>query len=501
MSNRSLAFKLNTSTIVLLVMILIVSIYSSYMINKTHSFADDTGTNWLPSISAVGELNRDLTNAPRRLNIYNLDWLFDASQETKKKNAELVLGFIADFDKHLKAYIPMISGEKEKELYDKCELAWNNLKAKMLENKALTEKGSKKESILMFNEQIRPKIIELTTALNDLTEFNFNGGVESTRQGAYLTNLTNITMATSISLAVIIALIIFQIIRKSTNLIEKAIHNLKKQSISTSKIADTLKNGSQTLATSVTEQASSIHETSAAINEITSMVNRTAENARESTTVAQSASAKAEDGQKTMLKLVAAMETIQESNVQLQNIAVIINQINTKTAVINDIVSKTELLSLNASIESARAGEYGKGFAVVAEEVGNLAKISGKSANEIQELITASQEQVNKILGLTKERVDEGKKVTAEAQESFLKISDYITTMSNVIQQISEATKEQEIGVRQIAGAMSQIDKATRDSQSAVGATAESSSTLVEQSTKLDKTAHDIGLLIMGSTE
>ena len=96
---------------------------------------------------------------------------------------------------------------------------------------------------------------------------------------------------------------------------------------------------------------------------------------------------------------------------QLQNIAVIINQINSKTAVINDIVSKTELLSLNASIESARAGEYGKGFCyLLLKEVGNLAKVSGKAANEIQELITASQEQVNKILGLTKARVDDGKK-------------------------------------------------------------------------------------------
>ena len=62
----------------------------------------------------------------------------------------------------------------------------------------------------------------------------------------------------------------------------------------------------------------------------------------------QKASDKAEEGQITMRKLVTAMETIQDSNAQLQNIATIINQINAKTAVINDIVSKTELLSLNA---------------------------------------------------------------------------------------------------------------------------------------------------------
>ena len=99
------------------------------------------------------------------------------------------------------------------------------------------------------------------------------------------------------------------------------------------------------------------------------------------------------------------------------------------------------------------------------------------------------KEQVNKILGLTKERVDEGKKVTAEAQESFLKISEDISTMASVIQQISEATKEQEIGVKQISTAMTQIDKATQKSQTAVNSTAESASELVEQADKLDKTA------------
>jgi len=199
------------------------------------------------------------------------------------------------------------------------------------------------------------------------------------------------------------------------------------------------------------------------------------------------------------MHLLGGHETIQESNSQLQNIAEIITQIHAKTSVINDIVSKTELLSLNASIESARAGEYGKGFAVVAEEVGNLAKISGKSAQEIQELIVKSQEEVNKILNITKERVSEGKIVTTEAQESFVHISEDIISMVSVIEQISAATKEQDIGVRQITTAMSEIDRATQRNQTSVNETAQSSNELVEQGEKLIKTTDDIEILIMGS--
>ncbi|MBX9837367.1 MAG: hypothetical protein K2X69_03520, partial [Silvanigrellaceae bacterium] len=61
MSSRSLDFKLNVSILTLLILIIGVSIYSMFMINKTHSYAEDTGKNWLPSIVAIGELNRDLT--------------------------------------------------------------------------------------------------------------------------------------------------------------------------------------------------------------------------------------------------------------------------------------------------------------------------------------------------------------------------------------------------------------------------------------------------------
>ena len=326
----------------------------------------------------------------------------------------------------------------------------------------------------------------------------FFSAIYSLTMGGKTSEATVIVMILVMVASVIATAVTIKIVRNASKKISDSANILKHLGESSSSIGNSLQTSSESLSAAVTKQASSVHETSAALDEITSMINRTSENAKASLQVAKESSQKAEEGEKIMVRMVAAMEAIQESSAQLQNIANIITQINSKTAVINDIVSKTELLSLNASIESARAGEHGKGFAVVAEEVGNLAKVSGKSANEIQTLIQSSQEQVNQIIQSTKLRVEEGKKVTNEAQETFQKISENISNMSSVIEQITEATKEQEIGIRQISTSMLDIDKVTKDNQATVSTNLGFADKLVAQSKKIDETAKEIEKTVTG---
>lgn len=355
---------------------------------------------------------------------------------------------------------------------------------------------------LIMTKSLSGKLYLMIAILVCVTFFSaiYSLSILGNKQTSELIQVTTIVMIIVMVVSVLASLLTVKIVRSFSHKIIHSADILKQLGVSSSNIGNSLQSSSESLSSAVSKQAASVHETSAAMNEITSMINRTSENAKASLQVAKESSQKAEEGEKIMMRMVAAMETIQESSAQLQNIANIISQINSKTAVINEIVSKTELLSLNASIESARAGEHGKGFAVVAEEVGNLAKVSGKSANEIQALIQSSQEQVNQIIQSTKLRVEDGKKVTNEAQDTFQKISENITNMSSVIEQITQATKEQEIGLRQISGSMLDIDKVTKDNQATVQSTMEFSDKLVEQSKKIDHTAKDIEKAIKGES-
>ncbi|KAB8039471.1 hypothetical protein GCL60_04240 [Silvanigrella paludirubra] len=494
MRNISFAKKIYFSILILMVIILLNSFYTIMVINKTQNYSNETALFWLPSVDTSQDMKYTIAQIRRRELIIS----YPLSKKEIEENLQVIDERLISMQMSINKYQKLITLAEEKKIFDEFNDNFNNYLKNRQKFVDLIKSNRIAEAHNYLIINLDKPLQNSQDLLEKISQLNYKGSIKSTQNGEYLTNLTNLSMLFIMVSSLFIIMAIILLVKKSTKSMIKEIDNLKTHSNSTSTIGNSLKQSSNDLSKSTELQTNSVHKTSAAIDQISSMINRTAENATSTLLVSKNASDKAKEGEKIMNHLEKAMETIEESSTQLQNIAVIITQINTKTAVINDIVAKTELLSLNASIESARAGEHGKGFAVVAEEVGNLAKISGKAANEIQLLLQSSQTQVNTIIDTTKARVIDGKNVTLDAHEVFKAISENIVTVTSVIEQISDATKEQETGIKLISNSMVEIEKSTQNSKGIVQLTEESSLKLVEQSKTLDETTNILEKLFKG---
>jgi methyl-accepting chemotaxis protein len=189
------------------------------------------------------------------------------------------------------------------------------------------------------------------------------------------------------------------------------------------------------------------------------------------------------------------MESINETRKELALITDLIHNVADKTKIINNIVVKTELLSFNASIEAARAAEHGKGFAVVAEEVGNLARLSGKSAKDIEQLLKDGTEKVQSGINQIEDKFSQSGSVVQECLEVFSRIERLNQTLVENVTSISNATNEQAKGVDQTSIAMNDISKSTQENLKITTSTADLSNRVKDEMESLKETVSKLEAL------
>jgi len=235
--------------------------------------------------------------------------------------------------------------------------------------------------------------------------------------------------------------------------ITEVIENVKTAADYVATGSQEMSSSSQNLSQGATEQAAAIEEVSSSMHEMASNITQNAENSSNTEKIASKSANDAADGGKAVAESVVAMK-----------------EIASKISIIEEIARQTNLLALNAAIEAARAGEHGKGFAVVATEVRKLAERSQTAAAEINSLSNSSM------------------KVAENAGNMLKQLVPDIQKTSELVLEISSASKEQHTGAEQINKAIQQLEQVIQQNASGAEEIAATAEELSSQAAQLQDT-------------
>lgn len=227
-----------------------------------------------------------------------------------------------------------------------------------------------------------------------------------------------------------------------------------------------LAEASQALAEGATDQAASAEELQATIDEITEGLKNTVDQTNLASQEAERIAGEAEDSRAQMDLMVEAMQRISETS----------EMIGSVITEIEDIASQTNLLSLNASIEAARAGDAGKGFAVVADQIRTLAEQSAKAAVNTRELIESSIEEIQN-----------GNRAAESTKKVLIGVVEDIRQLSESAKGINEISVMQAESMGQADAGVSRINDVIQANSATAQETSATSEELSAQATSMDE--------------
>ena len=249
--------------------------------------------------------------------------------------------------------------------------------------------------------------------------------------------------------------------------INEVICLIDKSNIELFNSANELENASKELSNSSNSQAASLEQTAAAIEEISATVSRSSENAFQMSKYAKNVTKSSEVGKNLAEETASSMDEINNQ----------VLAINEAITVIDQIAFQTNILSLNAAVEAATAGEAGRGFAVVAAEVRNLAARSAEAAKEIKYLVQTATSKTK-----------DGKEITSKMIEGFNDLNENIVTTTKLIDDVASASREQQMAMSQISDTVNSLDRATQQNASLASSISEMAVSTSSLVTQLQKT-------------
>jgi methyl-accepting chemotaxis protein len=219
--------------------------------------------------------------------------------------------------------------------------------------------------------------------------------------------------------------------------------------------------GSAETATAVSQTTSTVEEVMQTAQLASDKAKMVADNAQIAAQISQGGRQSVQDSADAMQRIQVQVESIGESIVRLSEQGQAIGEI---IASVNDLAEQSNLLAVNATIEAAKAGEHGKGFAVVAQEVKSLAAQSKQATAQVRGILGDIQRATSNAVLMAEQggrEVNAGEKLSQQLGEAINGLADSIEAAAHAATQIAASSKQQLIGMDQVALAMQNIREAS----------------------------------------
>ena len=372
----------------------------------------------------------------------------------------------------------------------------------------MSEKGEKTKAIEALP-SFGVLFEELAGKMATLEDHIFEEAKKTSEASDKQVTLSKTITGISILIMILVGIISILFTQKTIiNTLEECIVAIDTVSQNVSSASLEIESASRHLAEGATEQAAGLEETCSSMEEIASMVSQNATHAENSKSISILAKESSEKGILIIGEMNTTINGIRTSAAEMKQAVTSMQNAENQTAKIikdiDEIAFQTNILALNAAVEAARAGEAGAGFAVVADEVRNLAQRSAQAAREtagkIEESIKISHQSV-----VASEKVTQSLQLldqtTARVESGFQEILDQTRRVNEVVVQISDATKEQSIGVQETKKALNQIDQITQSNASQSEETSQAAQSLSEQVKGLHHALSFLKKLVEGEKE
>ena len=285
------------------------------------------------------------------------------------------------------------------------------------------------------------------------------------------------------------------------NTLRKLVFSIGKTAQNVSRAALDAQKITKELADSSANQAQEIVEVTASVNAMAISIEQVSTNAAASAAVALESVNIAGEGGKVVRSTISGMERIQtqiqETSNYMRRLSDSSQEIGEIVSLIDGIADQTNILSLNASIQAAMAGEAGRGFAVVADEVQRLAEKVSYATKEIGSLVRSIQTDTGQVIGAmeqTKAQVLEGVNSAQDAGSTLEKIETVSRRLSDLIQNISASASEQANVSGKISGMMNDVKEISKQTASGNLTTVELIGKLMQYVTDLRNSVFELKL-------